>query len=170
VGLEAPARAHAEKLADAELDQLLEDDCRPRAAHSGALDGDALSVPAPRIAEQAALGVHLNDVGQERLSDVLRAKWVAGQEARVRVVTGVRSKVDRHGSKPYGFVSGRGPGTVESARCRASSSTRAWTRSSPSAPRTQSSAYSSRTSRGAAAAASSGSSRVTSSPLSATSA
>ena len=97
VGLQAAARADAQETRDAELDQLLEHDRRSRTAHARSLHGDALALPRPGVAEQAALLVHLRDVGEEGLGDVLRPERIAGQEAGVRVVAGLGAEVDRHG-------------------------------------------------------------------------
>ena len=59
VGLEPAAGADAEEPLHPELDQLLEDDGRARAAHPGPLHRDRLTLPTSRVPEQTALGVHL---------------------------------------------------------------------------------------------------------------
>src|SRR5262245_23680599 len=100
VGLETAAGPDAQQPLHAELDQLLEDDGRARAAHAGSLDGDRLAVPDARVAEQPALRVHLSRVLEVRLGDVLRAQRVAGEEARLRIVAGLRSEMDRHRQDP----------------------------------------------------------------------
>src|SRR5687767_8519134 len=97
VRLEAAARPDAEELLDAELDQLLDDDHRARTAHAGALDRHRLALPLARVPEETTLGVHVLDVREERLRDVLRAQRVAGEEAGLRVVARLRTEVDRHG-------------------------------------------------------------------------
>ncbi len=104
VGLQAPARPHAEEALHAELGELLEHDGRARAAHAGALNGDRLPVPLPREPEQPALLVDLGDVRQECLGDVLGAEWVARQEARLRIVAGLGAKMDRHARNPTSFL------------------------------------------------------------------
>ena len=72
VRLQAAARADADQLLAAELDELLEDDRRARAAHPGALDRDRLALVGAGVAEQAALGVPLDEVVEVGLGDVLR--------------------------------------------------------------------------------------------------
>ena len=57
----------------------------------------------PGVAEQAALAVRLDDVVEVRLGDVLGAERVAGEQTGLGVVAGLRSQVDRHPAKPYGF-------------------------------------------------------------------
>ena len=96
--LQAAARADADQLLAAELDQLLEDDRRAGAAHAGALHGDRLALVGARVAEQAALGVSLLDVVEVRLGDVLRPQRVAGQKNRLCVFAGLGANVDRHGA------------------------------------------------------------------------
>ena len=100
VGLEPAAGADAEDALDAELDQLLDHDPGRRAAHARGLHRDRLAVERARVAEHPALGVHLADVLHERLGDVLGAQRVARQQARVGVVAGLGSQVDRHGRNP----------------------------------------------------------------------
>ena len=96
VGLEAAARADAQEALDAELDELLHDDRRGRAAHPGRLHRDRPSLVLARVAEQPALGVPLHGVVEVRLRDVLRAERVPGKQARLRVVAGLGSDVNRH--------------------------------------------------------------------------
>ena len=48
VRLQPAAGADAEQALHAELDELLEDDRRARAAHAGSLHGDRLAVPRAR--------------------------------------------------------------------------------------------------------------------------
>src|SRR6476469_2027463 len=155
VRLEAAARADAHQPLAPELDELLEDDRRAGTAHSGALHRDALPFPGARVAEQAALLVHLGHVLEVRLRDVLRAERVAGEEDRVGVVARLCSEVNRHwptltvleappakpatpGGKPRAL---KRPvdGMIRPCRkpCRRPS-----TRCSPSAPRIRSSASS----------------------------
>jgi hypothetical protein len=86
VGLEAAACADAEDLLHAELRQLLDHDSGGGAAHPARLDRDAVAPERARVPEHPALVVHLDRVFEERLGDVLRAQWVAGEEAAVRVV------------------------------------------------------------------------------------
>ena len=62
VRLQAAAGADAHQLLAAELHELLEDDRRARAAHARSLHRDRLALPGARVAEQAALGVPLDDV------------------------------------------------------------------------------------------------------------
>ena len=97
VGLQAAARPYAQQARDAELDELVEDDRRARAAHARSLHGDALALPRPGVAEQAALLVDLRDVREERLRDVLRPERIARQEAGFGVVARLCAEVDRHG-------------------------------------------------------------------------
>src|SRR4051812_7143359 len=96
VALQTAARADAHQPRAAELDQLLEDDRRARAAHAGALHGDGLAFVGPRIAEQPALRIDLLHVRQIRLGDVLRAQRIARKEDRIRIVAGLRTQVDWH--------------------------------------------------------------------------
>ena len=115
VGLQPSARADAEEAFHAELDQLLEDDRRARAAHAGSLDGYGLAVPGARVAEEPALAVHLPRVLEERLGDVLRAERIAREQARVRVVARLGSKMDRHRAETLRVragVTARNPFTV----------------------------------------------------------
>ncbi len=56
-------------------------------------------VERPGVAEHAALGVALLHAVAEGLCDVLRPQRVAGEKAGVRVVTRVRSHVDRHSAE-----------------------------------------------------------------------
>ena len=98
VRLETAAGADADQLLAAELDQLLEDDRRARAAHPGALHGDRLALVRARVAEQPALAVSLHDVVEVRLGDVLGAKRVAGEENRLCVLPRLGANVDRHGA------------------------------------------------------------------------
>src|SRR5690348_16399095 len=77
VRLKATAGADADQLLTAELDQLLEDDRRARAAHPGALHGNRLALVGAGVAEQAALAVALNGVLEIGLGDVLGAQRVA---------------------------------------------------------------------------------------------
>ena len=86
--------------------ELLEDDRRARAAHSRSLHGDRLALPRARVAEQAALGVPLDDVVQVGLGDVLRPQRVARKEARLGVLARLRSDVDRHPRDPIRAGSG----------------------------------------------------------------
>src|SRR5579862_216829 len=102
--LQAPARADAEELLAAELDQLLEDDRRTGATHPRALHGDRLPLERPGVAEQPALGVALDDAFQVRLGDVLGPQWVARQQDGLRVVTGLGANVDRHRARLYTTV------------------------------------------------------------------
>ena len=106
--LQPAARADAEQLLDAELDELLEDDRRAGAAHARPLHRDRLPFPGARVAEQAALGVPLLDVVEVRLGDVLRAQRVAGKEACLRVVARLGPHVDRHPRNPIGQDPGDG--------------------------------------------------------------
>src|SRR5207248_8786598 len=98
--LQAAARPDTQQLFDAELDQLLEDDRRAGAAHPCALDGDRLAFIRARVPEQAAFRVALPDVVEVRLRDVLRAQWVAGEEACFCILARLRTNVDRHGGQP----------------------------------------------------------------------
>ena len=148
VGLEPAAGADAHQLLDPELDELLDHDRGRGAAHPARLDGDGLALEGARVAEHPALGVPLDDVLQERLRDVLGPERVAGQEARLGVVSRVRTHVDWHGREPRRCIRSM------SARCGRDSSSPRPTRCSPTAPRSRSSASSSRTSRGAAPATS----------------
>ena len=99
VRLQPAARADADQLLAAELDQLLEDDRRARAAHAGALHGDRLALVGARVAEQAALGVPLLDVVEIGLGDVLGAERVAGKQDRLCVFARFGANVDRHGAR-----------------------------------------------------------------------
>src|SRR6185312_11100559 len=101
VGLEAAAGADPDQAARAELDQLLDHDRRARAAHAGRLHRDGLALEAARIAEHAALAVHLAGVVQELARDPLGPQRVARQEHGGRVVALVRAEVDRHGGRAY---------------------------------------------------------------------
>ena len=98
VRLQPAAGADADQLLAAELDQLLEDDRRARAAHPGALHGDGLALVGAGVAEQAALGVPLDDVVEVGLGDVLGAQRVAGKQHRLGVVARLGANVDRHGA------------------------------------------------------------------------
>ena len=100
VRLQPAARADAEELLHAKLDQLLEDDRRARAAHAGALHGDGLALVGPAVTEQPPLCVPLPDVVEVRLGDVLRPQRVTGQQARLRVLARLGANVDRHGGQP----------------------------------------------------------------------
>ena len=93
-----------EQALHAELDQLLEDDRRAGAAHARSLHRHRLALPRAREAEEAALAVHLRRALEVRLGDVLRPQGVAGEEAGVRVVSGLGAQVDRHRAEPYGFL------------------------------------------------------------------
>jgi hypothetical protein len=106
VRLQPATRPDAEEPGDAELDELLEDDRRARAAHARSLDRHALPFPGARIAEQPALGVDLGDVRQVRLGDVLRPQGIAGEETRVGIIARLGTEVDRHARKPIGGVRG----------------------------------------------------------------
>ena len=99
--LQAAAGADADQLLAAELDQLLEDDRRARAAHPGALHGDRLALVRARVAEQAALAVALHDVVEVGLGDVFGAQRVAGEEHCLRVLARLGANVDRHGAPAY---------------------------------------------------------------------
>ena len=139
MGLQAAARADAEQLLHAELDQLLEHDRRAGAAHAGALHGDRLALPGARVAEQAALGVQLP--GRRRSTSRRCTSPGAGRRGggRLRVVARLGSEVDRHARDPIG---------QDQSRWRTSWS-RPASRSSPTAPAIRWSASSSRTWRGA---------------------
>ena len=100
MGLKPPARADAQQLLHAELDQLLEDDRRARAAHAGALHRDRLPLVGAGVAEQPALGVLLDGIVEVRLGDVLRPERVAGEQAGLGVLARLGSNVDRHGAHP----------------------------------------------------------------------
>ena len=97
MGLEPAARADADQLLAAELDELLEHDRRARAAHAGALDGDGLAVVGARVAEQTALGVALFDVLEVGLGDVFGAERVAREQDGLRVLARLGANVNRHG-------------------------------------------------------------------------
>ena len=132
----------------------------PRAAHARSLHGDALALPRPGVAEQAALPVDLRRLVEERLRDVLRPERVAGQETGVRVVAGLGAEVDRHARNPTDSTSEHAANPLRTAPrvfrpCPKSSSSRSGIRFSASARRTRSSACSSRTSPGAGSAGSS---------------
>ena len=96
VRLQASAGADAHQPLAPELNELLEDDRRARAAHPRALHRDALPLPGARVPEQPALLVHLGHVVEVRLGDVLRAERVAGEKDGVGVVAGLCSEVNRH--------------------------------------------------------------------------
>ena len=95
VRLQPAAGADAHQPLDAELDELLDDDRRRRAAHPRRLHRDRAALPHARVSEHAALGVPLDDVVEVGLGDVLRAQRIAGKEARLRVVAGLGADVDR---------------------------------------------------------------------------
>ena len=101
VRLEPAARADADQLLAAELDQLLEDDRRAGAAHPRSLHRHRLAVVGAGVAEQAALAVALHDVVEVGLGDVLRAQRVAGKQHRLGVVARLGADVDRHGGGLY---------------------------------------------------------------------
>ena len=96
VRLQPAAGADADQLLAAELDQLLEDDRRARAAHAGSLHRDRLALVRAGVAEQAALGVPLHDVVEVGLGDVLGAQRVAGEQHRLGVLARLGANVDRH--------------------------------------------------------------------------
>ena len=98
MGLQAAAGADADELLAAQLDQLLEDDRRPRAAHAGALHRDREALVEAGVPEEPALGVPLLDLGQEGLGDVLGAQGIARQENCLGVLAGLGANVDRHGA------------------------------------------------------------------------
>ena len=79
--VERPARPDAHEAPGAQLDQLLDDDRRARAAHAGALDREQLAVGRlARVAPQAAVVVeHLRRV-EQRLGHPERPAGVAGEE------------------------------------------------------------------------------------------
>ena len=76
--------------------ELLEDDRRAGAPHSGSLHRDRLALERARVAEQAALGVPLDDVVEIGLGDVLGAQRVAGEETRLGVLARFGANVNRH--------------------------------------------------------------------------
>src|SRR5205085_11991311 len=98
---QAAARADTDQLLAAELDQLLEHDRRAGTAHARALYRHRPTLVRAGIAEQAALGVALDDVVEVRLGDVLRAQRVPRQEDGLRVLAGLGANVDRHRRSPY---------------------------------------------------------------------
>ena len=85
--LQPAARAHPDERLHAELDELLEDDRRSGAAHAGPLYRNARALVGARVAEEPALAVHLPRIAQIGVGDVLGAERVAGQEARLGVIT-----------------------------------------------------------------------------------
>ena len=111
VGLEAAARADPQEARDAELDELLEDDRRRRAAHARALDGDGLALPGAGVPEEPSLLVDLPDVRQVGLGDVLRPERVTREQAGLGVVAGISAKVDRHARNPTVSAASEGRGT-----------------------------------------------------------
>ena len=72
--LQAAARADADQLLAAELDQLLEDDRRARAAHAGALHRDRLALVGAGVAEQPALA---RSAARRRRGRSRRCTWRA---------------------------------------------------------------------------------------------
>ena len=98
-----PAGPDAHDLLDAELNELLDGDCRRGAAHAARLYGDGLAVEGSGKAQHPALAVALDDVVEERLGDVLRPERVTGEEAGFGVVAGVGTNVNWHSGKPRAF-------------------------------------------------------------------
>ena len=103
--LQAAAGADADQLLAAELDELLEDDRRARAAHAGSLDRDRLALVGAGVAEQAALAVSLDDVVEKGLGDVLGTQRIARKEDGLGVLAGLGANVDRHGRGLYRRIS-----------------------------------------------------------------
>ena len=140
LGLQAAAGADADQLLAAELDQLLEDDRRARAAHAGALHRDRLALPGAGEAEQAALAVSLHG---RRRSTSRRCTWRAAGRRE-----GEQPRRTRRARRGRGSA-WRGTLACEDARIARDGDTRsnpASTRCSSSARATRSSACSSRTS------------------------